>query len=1216
MALELVGGALLSALLQVAFEKLASLQVRDFFRGRKLDQKLLNNLEIKLNSIQALADDAELKQFRDPRVRNWLLKVKDAVFDSEDLLDEIQHEISKCQVEAEAEAEAESQTCTCKVPNFFKSSPVSSFNKEIKSRMEQVLEDLENLASQSGYLGLKNASGVGSGFGGAVSQQSQSTSLLVESVIYGRDDDKEMIFNWLTSDIDNCNKLSILSIVGMGGLGKTTLAQHVYNDPRIENKFDIKAWVCVSEEFDVFNVTRTILEAVTKSTDDSRNREMVQGRLSKKLTGKRFFLVLDDVWNRKQKEWKDLQSPLNGGAPGSKIVVTTRDKKVASIVGSNKTHSLEMLQDDHCWRLFAKHAFQDDSHQPNPDFKEIGTKIVEKCKGLPLALTTIGSLLHQKSSIPEWEGILKSEIWEFSEEDSYIVPALALSYHHLPSHLKRCFAYCALFPKDYRFHKEGLIQLWMAENFLQCHQQSRSPEEVGEQYFNDLLSRSFFQQSSSIKKTYFVMHDLLNDLAKYVCGDICFRLEEDQAKNIPKTTRHFSVATYQVKCFEGFGTLYDAERLRTFMSSSEKMKIHNYHRWHCKMSTHELFSEFKFLRVLSLSGYSNLTELPDSVGNLKYLHSLDLSNTDIEKLPESTCSLYNLQILKLNGCTHLKELPSNLHKLTDLHRLELIDTGVRKVPAHLGKLKYLQVLMSSFKVGKSRELSIQQLGELNLHGSLSIRKLQNVENPSDALALDLKNKTHLVEVELKWDSDWNPDDSTKERDEIVIENLQPSKHLEKLTMRHYGGKQFPRWLFNNSLLNVVSLTFENCESCQRLPPLGLLPCLNYLSIVGLNGILRIDAEFHGNSSCSFASLETLEFSRMKEWVKWECQDVTGAFPRLKDLRISNCPKLKGDLPEQLVCLQTLTISNCKQLMASAPMAPEIRVLDLNDCGKLQLDDHRTTLKMLSVGGQSMDTSLMESIWHIISVSSLEELRVDYCPNMNIPMSSFQGFLVSLHILGGCNSLTTIPLDLFPILRELYTWWCPNLQRISQGQAHNHLHYLSMRECPQLESLPEGMHVLLPSLHYLGIEDCPKVEMFPEGGLPSNLKEMSLGSSKLMSLLKSALGGNHSLESLYIGEVDVECLPDEGVLPHSLVSLGINKCGDLKRLDYKGLCHLSSLKELRLEDCPRLQCLPEEGLPKSISYLRIWGECPLLKQRCRKPEGEDWPKIAHIEHFYI
>ncbi|KAL2979443.1 hypothetical protein AAZX31_13G173400 [Glycine max] len=1185
MALELVGGALLSAFLRVAFQKLASPQVLDFFRGRKLDEKLLNNLETKLNSIQALADDAELKQFRDERVRDWLLKVKDAVFDAEDLLDEIQHEISKCQVEAESQT---CSGCTCKV-----------------------LEDLENLASQSGYLGLKNASGVGSG--GAVSQQSQSTSLLVESVIYGRDDDKEMIFNWLTSDIDNCNKLSILSIVGMGGLGKTTLAQHVFNDPRIENKFDIKAWVCVSDEFDVFNVTRTILEAVTKSTDDSRNREMVQGRLREKLTGKRFFLVLDDVWNRNQKEWKDLQTPLNYGASGSKIVVTTRDKKVASIVGSNKTHCLELLQDDHCWRLLAKHAFQDDSHQPNPDFKEIGTKIVEKCKGLPLALTTIGSLLHQKSSISEWEGILKSEIWEFSEEDSSIVPALALSYHHLPSHLKRCFAYCALFPKDYRFDKEGLIQLWMAENFLQCPQQSRSPEEVGEQYFNDLLSRSFFQQSSTIDGfrtiksiTPFVMHDLLNDLAKYVCRDICFRLEDDQAKNIPKTTRHFSVASDHVTCFDGFRTLYNAERLRTFMPLSEERSFRNYHpiyaikrsRWYCKMSTRELFSKFKFLRVLSLSGYCILTELPDSVGNLKYLHSLDLSYTDIEKLPESTCSLYNLQILKLNGCRHLEELPSNLHKLTDLHRLELIDTGVRKVPAHLGKLKYLQVLMSSFNVGKCREFSIQQLGELNLHGSLSIRQLQNVENPSDALAVDLKNKTHLVELELEWDSDWNPDDSTKERE--LIENLQPSKHLKKLRIRNYGGTQFPSWLSDNSSCNVVSLSLKNCKGCLCLPPLGRLTSLKELSIKGLDGIVSINADFFGSSSCSFTSLESLKFSNMKEWEEWECKGVTGAFPRLQRLSIMRCPKLKGHLPEQLCHLNYLEISGCEQLVPSALSAPDIHELDLGDRGKLQID-HPTTLKELTIRGQNVEAALLEEIGRNYS-----------CSNNNIPMHSSYDYLVRLDISGGCDSLTTIHLDIFPILSRLYIGKCPNLQRISQGQANNHMQHLGMRECPQLESLPEGMHVLLPSLLSLLVIDCPKVEMFPEGGLPSNLKEMSLGSSKLMSLLKSALGGNHSLERLEIGGVDVECLPDEGVLPHSLVYLKIFKCGDLKRLDYKGLCHLSSLKILHLYKCPRLQCLPEEGLPKSISTLTIYN-CPLLEERCREPEGEDWPKIAHIEH---
>ncbi|KAG4959964.1 hypothetical protein AAZX31_13G168800 [Glycine max] len=1327
MALELVGGALLSAFLQVAFEKLASHLVRDFFRGRKLDQKLLNNLEIKLNSIQALANDAELKQFRDPLVRNWLLKVKDAVFDAEDILDEIQHEISKCQVEAEAEAE--SQTCTCKVPNFFKSSPASSFNREIKSRMEEILDRLELLSSQKDDLGLKNASGVGVGseLGSAVPQISQSTSSVVESDIYGRDEDKKMIFDWLTSDNGNPNQPSILSIVGMGGMGKTTLAQLVFNDPRIEEaRFDVKAWVCVSDDFDAFRVTRTILEAITKSTDDSRDLEMVHGRLKEKLTGKRFLLVLDDVWNENRLKWEAVLKHLVFGAQGSRIIATTRSKEVASTMRS-KEHLLEQLQEDHCWKLFAKHAFQDDNIQPNPDCKEIGMKIVEKCKGLPLALKTMGSLLHDKSSVTEWKSILQSEIWEFSTERSDIVPALALSYHHLPSHLKRCFAYCALFPKDYEFDKECLIQLWMAENFLQCSQQGKSAEEVGEQYFNDLLSRCFFQQSSNTERTDFVMHDLLNDLARFICGDICFRLDGNQTKGTPKATRHFLI---DVECFDGFGTLCDTKKLRTYMPTSDIY-------WDCEMSIHELFSKFNYLRVLSLSVCHDLREVPDSVGNLKYLRSLDLSNTKIEKLPESICSLYNLQILKLNGCRHLKELPSNLHKLTDLHRLELIKTGVRKVPAHLGKLEYLQVLMSSFNVGKSREFSIQQLGELNLHGSLSIENLQNVENPSDALAVDLKNKTHLVELKLRWDSDWNPDDSMKKRDEIVIENLQPSKHLEKLKISNYGGKQFPRWLFNNSLLNVVSLTLENCRSCQRLPPLrlfpflkelsiggfdgivsinadfygssscsftsleslnffdmkeweeweckgvtgafprlqrlsivfcpklkglpalgllpflkelsiggldgivsinadffgssscsftsleslkfsnmkeweeweckgvtgafprlqrlsiedcpklkglpplGLLPFLKELSIEGLDGIVSINADFFGSSSCSFTSLESLEFSDMKEWEEWECKGVTGAFPRLQRLSIMRCPKLKGHLPEQLCHLNDLKISGCEQLVPSALSAPDIHQLDLGDCGELQID-HPTTLKELTIRVHNVEAALLEQIGRNYS-----------CSNNNIPIHSSYDFLVSLVIAGGCDSLTTFPLDMFPILRRLDIWNCPNLQRISLGQAHNHLQTLSIGICDQLESLPEGMHVLLPSLHYLGIIRC----------------------YKLISLMKSALGGNHSLESLWIGGVDVECLPEEGVLPHSLVTLKIYDCPDLKRLDYKGLCHLSSLKLLILEECPRLQCLPEEGLPKSISTLHI-SNCPLLKQRCRKPQGEDWPKIAHIKRVDI
>ncbi|KAL2581598.1 hypothetical protein AAZV13_15G194400 [Glycine max] len=1177
MALECVGGAVLSSFLAALFQKLASPQVLDFFRGTKIDQNLRRDLENKLLSIQAVLDDAEQKQFGNMPVRDWLIELKVAMLDVEDVLEEIQH--SRPQVQPQSE----SQTCTCKVPKFFKSCSFSSINKEINSSMKKILDDLDGLASRMDSLGLKKATDLvaGSGSGG---NKLQSTSLVVESDICGRDGDKEMIINWLTSYTDE--KLSILSIVGMGGLGKTTLAQLVYNDPRIVSKFDVKAWICVSEEFDVFNVSRAILDTITDSTDHGRELEIVQRRLKEKLADKKFLLVLDDVWNESRPKWEAVQNALVYGAQGSKILVTTRSEEVASTMRS-KEHKLEQLQEDYCWQLFAKHAFRDDNLPRDPGCTDIGMKIVKKCKGLPLALKSMGSLLHNKPSAREWESVLQSEIWELKDSD--IVPALALSYHHLPPHLKTCFAYCALFPKDYVFDRECLIQLWMAENFLNCHQGSKSPEEVGQQYFNDLLSRSFFQQSSEYEyEEVFVMHDLLNDLAKYVCGDIYFRLGVDEeGKSTQKTTRYFSVSIITKKSFDGFATSCDDKRLRTFMPTSRNMNG-DCPGWQCKMSIHELFSKFKFLRVLSLSHcldikelpdsvcnfkhlrsldlshtdiekltestcslYNlqtlklnhcrSLKELPDSVCNLKHLRSLDLSHTDIEKLPESTCSLYNLQILKLNDCIYLMELPSNLHELINLRRLEFVDTEIIKVPPHLGKLKNLQVLMRGFIVGKSSDFTIQQLGELNLHGSLFM-ELQNIKNPSDALAADLKNKTGLVKLEFRWNSHGKHDDHAKERDVVVIENLQPSKNLEKLSIRKYGGKQFPNWLSDNSLSNVVSLELDNCQSCQHLPSLGLLPFLKNLEISSLDGIVSIGADFHGNSSSSFPSLETLKFSSMKAWEKWECEAVIGAFPCLQYLSISKCPKLKGDLPEQLLPLKKLQISECKQLEASAPRALE---LSLKDFGKLQLD--WATLKRLRMAGPSMEASMLEKS------DTLKELFIHCCPK-------YEMFCDCEMSDDGCDSLKTFPLDFFPALWILDLVGFRNLQMITQDHIHNHLEYLIIRECPQLESLPGST-----SLKELRIYDCPRVESFPEGGL----------------------------------------------LPLSLTCLGIRHFPYLEKLDYKGLCQLSSLKKLSLVNCPNLQQLPEEGLPKSISHLSIGQFCPKLKQRCPNPGGEDWPKIAHI-----
>jgi len=650
-----------------------------------------------------------------------------------------------------------------------------------------------------------------------VSHKLPSTSLVAESVIYGRDADKEMIINWLTSETDIPNQPSILSIVGMGGLGKTTLAQHVYNDPKIHDaKFDSKAWVCVSDHFNVLTVTKTILEAITDKNDDSENLEMVHKKLKEKLLGKKFLLVLDDVWNQRRDKWEAMQTPLSYGAPESRILVTTRDEKVAFIMES-KVHRLKQLSEDECWKVFEKHISKDDNLELNNELKEIGRRIVEKCNGLPLALKTIGCLLRTKSSISDWLIVLESNIWDLPKEDSGIIPALFLSYYYLPSHLKRCFAYCALFPKDYVFVKDELISLWMAENFIRCPQQIKHPEEVGEQYFNDLLLRSFFQQSSTTsRRVHFVMHDLLNDLAKYVCGDFCFRLKFDKGQCILKATRHFSFVGDDVKGFDGLGSLIYAKRLRSFLPITEigRTYIGSYN-WQFKFSIHELFSKVKFLRVLSFYRCFNLEEVPDSVGDLKHFHSLDLSQTRIQKLPDSICLLYNLLTLKLNYCSSLEELPSNLHKLSKLRCLEFTRTKVTRMPMHWGELKNLQVL-STFFVDRNSELSTNQLGGLNLHGRLSINEVQSIVNPLDALEANLKNK-HLVELELKWKFDRIPDDTRNEKK--ILENLQPSKHLERLSIRSYCGTQFPSWVFDNSLSNLVFLCLDDCKYCQCLPHL-------------------------------------------------------------------------------------------------------------------------------------------------------------------------------------------------------------------------------------------------------------------------------------------------------------------------------------------------------------------------------------------------------------
>jgi hypothetical protein len=255
---------------------------------------------------------------------------------------------------------------------------------------------------------------------------------------------------------------------------------------------------------------------------------------------------------------------------------------------------------------------------------------------------------------------------------------------------------------------------------------------------------------------------------------------------------------------------------------------------------------------------------------------------------------------------------------------------------------------------KGSEFNIQQLQELNLHGELSIFNMQNIVNPSDAQTANLKNKVHLVKLNLEWNG--NSDDSEKERE--VLEKLQPSKHLKELSIQNYGGTRFSHWFGDDSLSNVVSLKLSNCENCMLLPSLGILSSLKELFIIGLSGIVVIGSEFYGNVNSApsgvipFSSLKTLQFKNMKGWQEWECKE-TVAFPCLQQLFIEDCPNLKKCLPEQLPSLIELKLLNCKQLVASVSLAPSINRLHLINCGKLQFDYQPSTPRFLHIGGSFM-----------------------------------------------------------------------------------------------------------------------------------------------------------------------------------------------------------------------------------------------------------------------
>jgi len=1079
----------LSPFLQVFFERLASGEFVDFFRRRKLSDGLLKKLKTTFLTLNAVVEAAEELQVIKPAVKEWLDELKNAIYDVDDVLNEIATEALI------SELDAKFQTTASKVRKLSISAFCNSFVQQIEPKIKEILGRLESLAKQKDLINLKE------GVGGKSSERLPTTSLVEESDICGRNDEKEAIIKMLLSDYVSSNEMCVIAIVGMGGIGKTTLAQSVYNNNKVKEHFNIDAWVCVSEEFDVFKVTKTILEAITLSTCYVTDLNQLQLRLKECLTGKKFLLVLDDVWNETYVHWEALCKPFKYGAQGSKVIVTTRNDRVVLVAGAI-SHRLMELPEEDCWSLFAKHAFQNGNSNAHGELEVIGRKIIEKCGGLPLAVKTISALLKSKPDIGEWDKILKSELWNLPIDEMGILPALRLSYKYLFLHLKRCFAYCSIFPKGYAFRKDQLIMLWMAEGFLQ-QSKNKTMEEVGNEYFVTLESRSLFQKSSD-DKLCFVMHDLVSDLAKSISGNFIIRLEGDCSHDIVSNTRHlsyfFKEEFHSLKKFE---TLHKAKRLRTFLHFNTRSCKWPFY-YLTKKVVHDLLPTLRCLRVLSLSSYQNITELPDSIGKFKYLHYLDLSFTYVKILPDSICKLCNLQTLILFDCSELASLPRDMWKLINLRHLDITGTGIKEMPIQLGKLKCIQTL-TNFIVGKGSGLCIGELGKLtNLRGSLSILELQNVESPTDVLnAASLRDKKYLEELVLRW----KYVDNFLESQRTILYSLRPHTNLKSLTIQYYSGKSFSDWVGHPSFSNVASLSLESCKYCSSLPPLGQLSSLQNLSIFGFDEVLRVGQEFCGSGSSSvkpFGVLKVLSLTAMPKWEEWVSfgdENRDRAFQQLEKLYIKDCPKLTGGLLVHLSSLSKLDIINCPQLVAPLPLNPTIRELGLSDCNEMLLKELPTGMEKLVINGFNALESLPKGM--IDSNSSLQELKIYYCSSlMSLPNDGLPSTLKILYIfkcmklelsthldyssleklcLRNCGSLKSFPLDLFPKLDHLEIMEYRNLESLTVPEHYEHdlvTLQIDISYCPNFVSFPKG-GLRAPSLTSLWISYCKNLKSLPE-----------------------------------------------------------------------------------------------------------------------------------------
>jgi len=867
----------------------------------------IDKMGVKLGDLKNFLTDADRRNITDISVQAWVRQLRDAMYDVTDILD-------LCQLKAMEQGPRRDAGCFNPLLLCMRN-PLHAHDigNRIKS-LNRRLEEIKKRSLDFGFINLGSYEDPSRRVASSRIGSRETSGELDESSLVGEkiEEDTRYLVEMLTEDLtkyDN-NKIMVFAIVGVGGIGKTTLAQKIFNHDIIQREFGKKIWLSVNQDFSETRLLRrAIIEAGGDHQSAGNTRGALERALKEALNGQKTILVMDDVWNHKA--WEDvLRTPMVTGSltHGSCVLITTRHDMVArAMVAHEPYHHIDKLEPKDAWLLLKKQVVGNENEEAQMELlKDIGMEIIEKCDCLPLAVKVMGGLLRQKRTCRrDWENFRKDSIWSVSQMPEELNNAIYLSYEDLSPSLKPCFLHYSLLPKSRVFFDFEIVGMWISEGFI--HGTSSDLEKMGKEYYDELIQRNLIEPNMRYADQCACdMHDLVRSFAQYMARNealVAQNKEIDIADKLKsKKFFRFSLETRGSESDDEleWHSLQTQTSLRTLLSVG-----------HIKIKPGDSLLAFSKLWTLHVED-ANFDALVESLNQLKHLRYLSIEGTNTSRLPENISKMKFLHYISLLGCNRLVNLPNSIVTLQHLRFLNIVKTGISSIPKGFHGLTNLRILYGFPAYMDDDWCSLEELGPLFHLTRLYISGLENVSSSSFAtkarigekvrlsyLLLDCTNRIGHEGQLVKYEEGIH--EKQQREIEEVFNELCPPSGLENLAIRWYFGHRLPRWMMSKSVVVLESLrilTMDNLACCTELPNgLCQLPCLELLQIDHAPAIKRVGPEFlqpnhhwhnHSQVGVSFPRLSTLNFIRLVEWEEWEWKEQVKAMPIMEKLTLEKC----------------------------------------------------------------------------------------------------------------------------------------------------------------------------------------------------------------------------------------------------------------------------------------------------------------------------------------